>query len=58
MITHKTRHPILLTFLLSLLITTTYHQTISQADFILGATYTKSFLWDNYIGVSLDYNNI
>ena len=56
MITYKTIIHLLLTFLL--LITITYHQTISQADFILGATYTKSFLWDNYIGVSLDYNNI
>ena len=44
--------------LLILLITTTYQQTISQADFILGATYTKSTLWDNFIGVSLYYDNI
>jgi hypothetical protein len=27
-------------------------------DFILGSTYTGSYLWGNIIGVSVDYNNI
>lgn len=33
-------------------------QTISSADFVFGATYTKSYMWDNFIGLSLEFNNI
>lgn len=37
---------------------TTEEQVISQADFVLGATYTNSYLWDNFIGVSIYYDNM
>lgn len=40
-----------------LLITSTNTQVISEADFILGATYTNSHLWDNVLGLSIDYDN-
>lgn len=54
MITNLSHHILALV----LFLICTQSQTISQADFILGSTYTKSFLWDNFIGVSLYYDNI
>lgn len=33
-------------------------QLISEANFILGASYTKSYLWPNGVGVSMIYTNV
>jgi hypothetical protein len=33
-------------------------QLISEVNFILGAIYTKSFLWANGVGVSMTYSNV
>jgi hypothetical protein len=32
-------------------------QLISTVDFTMGAVYTGAHLWDNFIGLSIDYSN-
>jgi hypothetical protein len=33
-------------------------QIISEVDFAMGSVYTGSYMWENIIGVSLDYDNV
>ncbi len=30
-------------------------QTLSEVDFNMGSVYTKSYLWKNFIGISIEY---
>jgi len=33
-------------------------QILTEVDFILGSSYTGSYLWENFIGLSVDFANV
>jgi hypothetical protein len=33
-------------------------QKLSEVDFTIGSVYTKTYLWKNFIGISIEYDNI
>jgi hypothetical protein len=44
--------------LLLALIISLNSQIVSEVDFVDGSTYTGVYMWENYIGVSIDYDNV
>jgi hypothetical protein len=33
-------------------------QIVSEVDFAMGSVYTGVYMWENFIGVSIDYDNV
>ena len=33
-------------------------QTLSEVDFAMGSVYTGTYMWENFIGLSIEYDNV
>ena len=44
--------------LILVLLTSVNTQTLSEVDFAMGSVYTGTYLWENFIGLSMEYDNI